>query len=124
MLLWGLIKGNLHLHNAVVGADIKDLASKLVSQKRDGLQVLVLVSEGLAGCEFVGVVVSGMSDVRHGRSRVLRWFFLRCGDFPMVLQKLFKDFRTQNADFGKKKLTLHESCVGVVEDGPHGDKVI
>ena len=106
---------DVQFYNAVVRADIQNLAAKLMGQMRDCLQMLMLVSKGLAGGKFVGMVVSRMTEgaihflhlpvLLLLGSRGLRRFlalcllycfsqsFLRRGYFPMVLQELLKDHR-------------------------------
>lgn len=42
----------------------------------------------------------------------------------MVSQQLLKVLGTEDVDLGEEQLTLDESSVGVVQDGPDGDKVL
>ncbi|KAJ5610386.1 hypothetical protein N7510_007105 [Penicillium lagena] len=93
----------LHLHDTVVGADIQDFAAELVSQTSDGIQMLVLVTESLAGRQVAGV--------EFGILRVTQLQFL-------------KELRAENGHLGQEELTLHQGRVGVVEDSPDGHEVV
>lgn len=125
---------NLQLNDAVVRADIKHLAAKLVSQASDGVQVLVLVSQGLTGGEVARV------EIRSVGQRALDLLLLpllglalgflpgntvlRGGDLPVVLEQLLEDLRAQDADLGQEQLTLDQGSVGVVQNSPDGDEVV
>ena len=112
----------LHLDNAVVGADVQNLTAELVSQAGDGIQVLVLVAQGLALGKVAGVVLLnglGILVVLLAFERVRRG-----GDLAVVLEQLLEELRAKYGDLGKEQLTLDESGVGVVQNSPDGDEVV
>lgn len=51
------VEADSHLNNAAAVADVQYLASKLVREVGDALQMLVLQSQGLTGCESARVEV-------------------------------------------------------------------
>jgi len=109
----------LHLHNAVVGANIQNLTAKLMGQAGDSIQVLVLVAQSLAGRQVARVVFNFLNIM----SRVL---LLRLGgdDLAVVLQQLLEELGSENGDLGKQKLTLNESRFGIVQHSPDGNEII
>lgn len=121
-----------HLDNAVVSANIEHLAAKLMGEVGDGLQVLILVSEGLTRSQSAGVEVLsqglsvclaiGLGFLR--REPTALELGLGVGHFPVVCQKLFKVLGAENADLGQQELALHKRGGGVVEDGPDRDQVL
>lgn len=110
----------LHLDNAVVGADIQDLTTELVSQAGDSIQMLVLVAQGLTLGEVAGVILLG----RVILVGVLVQGVRRGGDLAVVLEKLLEELRTKDRDLSQEQLALHKGRLGVVQHSPDGDKVI
>ena len=119
---------NLQLHDTVVGADIQHLATKLVGEIGDGFQMLVLVSQCLAGNQLARVEVLAILQLgeasRSPFLRPLRAVRLARRDLPMVSQQLLKVFRAEDIDLGEQQLALDERGRGVVQHGPDGDQVL
>lgn len=110
---------HLHLHNAVVVADIQNLAAELMGQAGDGIQMLVLVAQSLAGRQITGVEFDLLDRVTPLRLRVSRG-----GDLAVVLEQFLEELRAEDGDLGEQELTLHEGRLGVVQDSPDGHEVI
>lgn len=108
------------LHNAVVVADIQDLAAKLVGQAGDGIQMLVLVAQSLAGRQVAGVVFDLLGAVL-GLALALGF---GSDDLAVVLEQLLEELGAKNRYLGQQKLTLHQGRVGVVQHSPDGNKVV
>jgi hypothetical protein len=110
----------LHLNNAVVSANVQNLAAELVSQTSDSIQVLVLVAQGLTLGKVAGVVLLG----RVILVGVLVQGVGRGGDLAVVLEKLLEELRTKDRDLSQKQLTLHKGGFGVVQHSPDRDEVV
>lgn len=112
---------DLQLNNAVVGANIQDLTTELVSQAGDSIQVLVLVTQSLAVRQVAGVVL----DLFNGLTTVLLVQSLGgSGDLTVMLEKLLEELRTQDGDLGEEQLALDQGGVGVIQNSPDGNKII
>jgi len=112
---------DLQLNNAVVGANIQDLTTELVSQAGDSIQVLVFVTQSLAVRQVAGVVL----DLLNGLATVLLVQSLGgSGDLTVMLEKLLEELRTQDGDLGEQQLALDQGGVGVIQNSPDGNKII
>lgn len=115
----------LHFDNAAGGADIQYLATKLVSEVGDGLQVLVLVAECLRGDQLAWVEVLGdISQALCPIALLARFSLALLSDLAVVCQELLKVLGPENVDLGKQQLTLDEWGVGVVQNSPDRHQVL
>lgn len=96
-----------------------------MSQAGDGIKMLVLVSQCLTGRQMARVKL-GLLGLRIASLVLLLPFqgVTGSGDLAVVLEQLLEELGAQDADLGEQKLALHQGRVGVVEDGPDGDKVV
>lgn len=113
----------LQLHDAVVGANVENLAAKLVGQTGDGIEMLVLVTEGLAGRQ-VARVVFRPGELGDSVLGAALGEFTGGGDLAMVLEQLFEELGAQDADLREEQFALDEGRLGVIEDGPDGDEIV
>lgn len=115
--------GHLHFDNAASVANIKNLASELMSEVGNGLEMLMLVSQGFTSSELAGVEILG-----EFLQRLSLWLFALSGyassHLPVVLEELLEVLGAQNVDLGEKKLTLDKGGMGVVQDSPDGDEIL
>lgn len=95
-VLWKAFGRHVHFNNAVVGADIQNLAAELVGQAGDSIQVLVLVAQTLAERQVAGVVL------HSSLVAVALLLITGGGDLTVVLQELLKELGTKNRDLGEK----------------------
>lgn len=110
------------LDNAVAVRNVSNLTTKLVAKRGDGLQMRMLVAESLGGGDAVGVVALGVArSSRLGGRR--RWHSILV-NLAMVFKELLKELGTKERDLGKEKLTLNKRRIGVVKNGPNGDKIL
>ena len=114
---------NLHFNNAVVGADVQNLAAELVSQTSDSIEMFVLVSQGLT-VRQVTRVEFGLRDLTLGLVLLAFGEFSGGGDLAVVLEQFLEELGTQDADLGEEQLALDQSRVGVIKDSPDGDQVV
>lgn len=106
---------DLHLNDATRSTNIQHLASKLVCEVGDGLQVFVLVSEGLTGSQLARVEVLG----RFLKcSLKLAALYLAVAHLAVVGQQFLKELGSKNVDLGEEQLTLDQSSIAVVQDSP------
>jgi hypothetical protein len=82
--------------------------------------VLVLVTQSLAGRQVTGVVFDLLETVALALLQGLSG----SGDLTVVLEELFEELGAKDGDLGEQQLTLDQSRVGVVQNGPDGDKVV
>jgi hypothetical protein len=116
-----------HFDNAIVGANIQHLATELVSQSCNGIQMLVLVSECLTARQVAGVEFLSRPRQRPFLAALLPLAFYGidgCCDLTMVLEQFLEELGAQNADLGQKEFTLYERRVRVIEHSPNRDKII
>ena len=118
---------DLHLDNAAVGADVKNLATELVGEVGDALQVLVLVAQSLASSQAAGVEVIADLSQRAICTSDLAALTLRGngrGNLTVVSQQLLKVLGAQDVDLGEQQLTLDKCSIGVIQDGPNRDQIL
>lgn len=117
--------GNIHFDNATVGANIQNLTTELVGKVGDGLQMLMLVSESLANSQLTRVeILGGIGEAALDGLMGVVDLNLTSSNFSVVVEELLEVLGAKNVDLGKKKLTLNESSVGVVENGPNRDQIL
>lgn len=122
-------KGSLHFDDAADSTNVKHLAAKLVSEKRNRLEMFVLMAQGLGCSELAGVEIGG-----RVLERLLSLLFKRLvagikfgvasGNLSVVGEQLLKVLGAENVDLGQQQLALDEGGVAVVEDGPDRDEVL
>ncbi|KAF3400129.1 hypothetical protein F1880_008336 [Penicillium rolfsii] len=88
----------------IVVADIQNLTTEL----------------SLAGRQITRVVFNLLQAVALALLQGLG----RSGDLAVVLEELLEELGAKDGDLGEEQLALDQSRVGVVQNGPDGDKVI
>jgi hypothetical protein len=126
VMVQGDVDEDLHFDNAAVSADIQNLASELVGEVGDALQVLVLMSQCLAGNEAAGVEVT--------RSLLERGIALGNGvdlacrvngrDLAMMGKELLEILWAKNVDLSKQEFPLDERSLCVVQNCPNRDQIL
>lgn len=120
-------ESNLHFDDAAVSANIQYLAAELVGEVCDALEMLMLVPQRLAGYQAAGVEVLGslLQAVLAAILELARFALGGLGGNLAVMSKKFlKVLGAENVDLGQEQLSLHESGLAVVENGPDGDQVL
>jgi hypothetical protein len=96
-----------------------------MSKVSNGLKVLVLVSESLADGKLAGVeVLGGIGEAALNGLMSVVDLGLAGSNLTVMVKKLLEVLRSKDVDLGKEKLTLDESGVGVVKDGPDRDQIL
>lgn len=123
------------LDNAVVSANIENLALELVGHEGDSAQMLVLVTERLADSEvaWVEVFPQRVSGCFLGKSMA----FLFCqllgievlqlwatSHVAVVSEELLEVLGAEDRDLGEEQLALNKRGLCVVEHGPDRNQVL
>jgi hypothetical protein len=87
--------------------------------------MLMLVSESLANSQLTGVeILGGIGEAALDGLMGVVDLNLTSSNFSVVVEELLEVLGAKNVDLGKKKLTLNESSVGVVKNGPNRDQIL
>lgn len=123
--------GNSHLNNTIIGAYIQYLSAKLMRQMRDGIQMLILVSQRLTGRQSIRMIIGvGSSALLPWclRIRRLRHFLelrsVRRGHLPVMSHEVFEILRAQDRNLREQQFPLDEGRGRVVQHRPHGDQIL
>ena len=125
--IWLRLGNDLHFDDAADSTNVEHLAAELVSKVGDGLEMLVLVTEGFRGGELAGMEIASGTLLERLLVLVVelgvggRRLGVAGGDLAVVGEQLLKVLGAEDVDLGEEQLALDEGGAGVVEDGPDGD---